>query len=137
MINKKFIHVTHYESLLSKKLSSTDLFKGAEVWIDEFTTFTPQQLEIIRILAKQAKRINITLCKEEFIANESEDFTDIFKAINNTENKIVMLMEENNIAYDRPIDLNKKSIKNRFSNNEELGHIEKYFFNFPAYFVCR
>lgn len=130
-MNEGYIDGDDELTLLSKKLSSTDLFKGAEVWIDEFTTFTPQQLEIIRILAKQAKRINITLCKEDFINNENEDFTDIFKAINNTENKIVKLMEQNNIAYDRPVDLNKRSIKNRFSNNDELGHIEKYFFTYP------
>ena len=118
-------------TLLSKKLLENDIFKNAEIWIDEFTTFTPQQLEIIAILAKRAKRLNITLCKEDMNITNEDDVTDIFNTINSTENRLLKLMEENHIAYDRPIDLNKNRGRNRFSNNEELNHIEKYFFTYP------
>ena len=118
-------------TLLSKKLLENDIFNGAEIWIDEFTTFTPQQLDIISILGKRAKRLNITLCKEDIDITNEDDVTDIFNTINNTENRLLKLMEENHIAYDKPIDLNRHTGKNRFSNNEELKHIEKYFFTYP------
>ena len=42
----------HY---LQKKLKKSDLYSNAEVWIDEFTTFTPQQMMIIKELAKSVK----------------------------------------------------------------------------------
>jgi ATP-dependent helicase/nuclease subunit B len=118
-------------SLLSKKLSEVDEYMGAEVWIDEFASFTPQQLDIIRLLAKKCKRVNITLCMENKSSiDKSEDVTDIFNIIKNTENKILKVAKENNIAYEKPIYLNN-SIPYRFNNNPELRHIEKYFFNFP------
>lgn len=118
-------------TLLSKKLSETDAYSGAEVWIDEFTSFTPQQLEIIRLLSKRCIRVNITLCMDgKSLNNEHEDITDVFNIIKNTENKILKIMKENNVSYDKPIYLNS-DIPYRFKDNLELGHIEKYFFTYP------
>ncbi len=118
-------------TLLSKKLMETDAYVGTEVWIDEFTNFTPQQLEIIRLLAKRCKRVNITLCMDnKSLDNNQEDITDVFNIIKNTENNILKIMKENNVAYDKPVYLNN-SIPYRFKNNPELEHIEKYFFTYP------
>ena len=39
-------------------------------------------------------------------------------------------MEENNISYMEPINLNKK-YPYRFKDSEELKHIEKHFFSYP------
>lgn len=117
-------------TLLSKKLLEFDIYKGAEVWIDEFNSFTPQQLEVIRLLAKRCKRVNITLCMESKALNV-EDITDVFNTTKNTENNILKIMKENNVAYDKPIDLNNNNIPYRFKDNLELKHIERYFFTYP------
>ncbi|WP_297429824.1 helicase-exonuclease AddAB subunit AddB [Clostridium sp.] len=118
-------------SLLSKKLLETDAYSGAEIWIDEFTSFIPQQLEIIRLLAKRCKRTNITLCMDnKSIDDKYEDITDVFNITKNTENKLLKIMKENNIAYDKPVNLNN-AVPHRFKNNPELRHIEKYFFSYP------
>ena len=61
-MNEGYIDGDDELTLLSKKLLEYDIYKDSEVWIDEFSTFTPQQLEIIRLLAKRCKRVNITLC---------------------------------------------------------------------------
>ena len=118
-------------TLLGKKLSETDAYLGAEVWIDEFTSFTPQQLEVIRLLSKKCKRVNITLCMDnKLLDNKYEDVTDVFNIIKNTENKILKIMEENNIAYENPVYLNS-DVPYRFKYNLELRHIEQYFFSYP------
>lgn len=118
-------------TLLGKKLLGTDAYLGSEVWIDEFTSFTPQQLEIIRLLAKKCTRVNITLCMDnKSLDNKREDVTDVFNIIRNTENKILKIMKDNSIAYDKPIYLNN-DIPYRFKFNSELKHIEQYFFTYP------
>lgn len=118
-------------TLLGKKLLGTDAYLGSEVWIDEFTNFTPQQLEIIRLLAKKCTRVNITLCMDsKSLDNKREDVTDVFNIIRNTENKILKIMKDNSIAYDKPIYLNN-DIPYRFKFNSELKHIEQYFFTYP------
>jgi len=130
-MHEKYIDGDDELTLLNNKLTECEIYKNTEVWIDEFTTFTPQQMETIRLLAKRCKRVNITLCMEnrEF-DKENTDITDIFNSIKNTENKILKMMKENNIAYDKPIDLNKDE-PYRFKNRRELAHIEKYFFAYP------
>ncbi|MBE6072615.1 MAG: helicase-exonuclease AddAB subunit AddB [Clostridium butyricum] len=119
-------------TLLHKKLENCNLYNGSEIWIDEFTTFTPQQLSIIELLAKRCKRISITLTMESlYNEKKSEEVTDVFISINNTENRILRLMQNNNISYDTPVDLNDKEFPYRFYNNLQLAHIEKYFFSYP------
>lgn len=128
-LHKGYIDSEDILSILAKKLKECDLYNDAEIWVDEFTTFTPQQLEVLKVLAKQCKNVNITLCSDgEIQVNEGE--TDIFDVIKNTENRILKMMQENNISYKEPVNLNKKNIY-RFRESKELGHIEKYFFNYP------
>lgn len=128
-LHENYIDSEDVLNLLGKKLENCDIYDGAEIWIDEFTTFTPQQLEIIKILAKRCKTINITLCSDNFNSNSSEE-TDIFDAIKNTEYKILKIMEDNNISYMKPIDLNKNE-SYRFKSSNTLKHIERYFFTYP------
>lgn len=130
VLHKRFIDSDDELTLLSRKLSDCNIYDGAEVWIDEFTTFTPQQLEVIKVLAKRAKTVNITLCSDSLSGGREVDYTDIFDAIKNTENAILNMMKEGNISYLEPIDLNK-GYSYRFLNSEDLQHLEKHFFTYP------
>ncbi|MDU6038539.1 MAG: helicase-exonuclease AddAB subunit AddB [Clostridium butyricum] len=134
-MNEGYIDGDDELTLLGKKLLENDIYTNSEVWIDEFSTFTPQQLEIIRLLARRCKRVNITLCMDNRDnSNGNQDITDVFNTIKNTENKILKIMKENNISYDKPINLNMIDVNegyNRFKNSPELEHIEKYFFTYP------
>lgn len=134
-MNEGYIDGDDELTLLGKKLLENDIYTNSEVWIDEFSTFTPQQLEIIRLLARRCKRVNITLCMDNRDnSNGNQDITDVFNTIKNTENKILKIMKENNISYDKPINLNMINVNegyNRFKNSPELEHIEKNFFTYP------
>lgn len=116
-------------TILARKLKNCNIYEGSEIWIDEFTTFTPQQLEVIKELAFSASKINITLCMDES-NNKDLEVTDIFNVLKNTENKIIKLMQENNINYLGNINLNK-GYPYRFKDSDELKHIEKNFFMYP------
>ena len=117
-------------TLLAEKLKSCSIYDGAEIWIDEFTTFTPQQIAVIGELARHGKTINITLCMGEIGDENHGEVTDIFNSIKATELKILKLMKDNNITYLEPIDLNIQG-DNRFKDSNELNHQEKYFFTYP------
>ena len=128
-LHRKYIDGEDVLTILADKLKECSLYDGAEIWVDEFTTFTPQQLEVILLLAKKCKTVNITLCTDN-LELSSEDDTDIFDVIKNTENRILKGMKENNISYMEPINLNKKS-PYRFKDSEELKHLERHFFSYP------
>ncbi|MBS5950659.1 MAG: exodeoxyribonuclease V subunit gamma, partial [Clostridium sp.] len=129
-LHKQFIDGDDELTLLYNKLMDCNIYDDAEIWIDEFTTFTPQQLEVIKILAKRAKTVNITLCSDSLSNGVDIDYTDVFDAIKNTENSILNIMKEGNISYLEPINLNKGT-PYRFLKNDTLSHLEKHFFTYP------
>ena len=129
-LSKRFIDSDDELTMLAEKLEDCNIYDDAEIWIDEFTTFTPQQLRVIKILAKKAKRINITLCSDILANGKEVDYTDIFDAIKNTENAILNMMKEGNIEYLNPIDLNR-DINPKFINSKDIEHLEKHFFTYP------
>lgn len=129
-LHKQFIDGDDELTLLYNKLIDCNIYDDAEIWIDEFTTFTPQQLEVIKMLAKRAKTVNITLCSDSLSNGVDIDYTDVFDAIKNTENSILNIMKEGNISYLEPINLNKGT-PYRFLKNDTLSHLEKHFFTYP------
>lgn len=115
---------------LANKLSSCGLYDDAEIWIDEFTTFTPQQMEVIKVLAKRCKGVNIALCMDEVSSGDGSEVTDIFNSLKTTELRILNMMRDEHIGYEKPVNLNNNK-NNRFKYNDELKHLEKYFFTYP------
>jgi len=47
-------------SILAEKIPYAPLIQGAQVWVDGFTGFTPQELEVLKIILATAKEIVIT-----------------------------------------------------------------------------
>ena len=113
-----------------EKIDDFKLLDGAEIWIDEFSTFTPQQYNIIEKLMKKAKRVNITLCSNGHNYSQEVESEDIFSIVQGTENNILQIAMNNNIALDNDIDLNREDCY-RFINANELLHVERNFFKFP------
>lgn len=132
-LHKDYIDTEDEMRLLASKLDECDLYDGAEIWIDEFSTFTPQQYIVIEKLLKKCSRVNITLCSDNLSKSGNVENTDVFAVTKNTENKIINIAAENNIAYDEHIDLNSNCC-HRFTDSKEIQHLEKHFFSFPYSF---
>lgn len=115
-------------TLLDEKLNECDMYDGAEIWIDEFTTFTPQQMGIIIKLIRKAKTVNITLSIDE--GNNPTRDSDMFNATKNTERRLIRALEENNLAFKGYIDLNE-DVPYRFKRKDELAHIERHLYSYP------
>lgn len=124
-IHKNYIDSDDELTMLNHKLDSCNIYDGAEIWIDEFSNFTPQQYDVLLKLMKRAKNISITLTGDTHSKQ-----TDIFDVTANTEKKLLRLCEENRIPYDGYVDINNE-IGHRFFNSNELNHLERYFFSYP------
>ncbi|MDU7066704.1 MAG: helicase-exonuclease AddAB subunit AddB [Clostridium perfringens] len=114
--------------LLNEKLDGCSLYDGAEIWIDEFSSFTPNQLSVIGKLLKRAKSVNITLSIDE--VNSLKGESDLFVATKNTEKRLMNLIQEEGVAFNGYINLNE-DIPYRFKENKELAHIEKQLYAYP------
>lgn len=128
-LDKSLIDGDDELTILSKLLEDCTLYDDAEIYLDEFTTFTPQQLNIVRLLAKRCRRVNISLCMDTLTEGKVNQVTDIFDVTKNTEKRILDIIKQENITYLEPINLNKNK-DNRFVNSKELSYLEKSLFTF-------
>lgn len=115
-------------TLLNQKLEDCSIYDDTEIWIDEFTTFTPIQLEIITKLLKKAKNVNITLSMDNINLKSLDN--DLFTATKSTERRLLKVLEDNNIKFNGYIDLNK-GIPYRFKGRRELEVIERNIYSYP------
>lgn len=127
-LHKAYIDGEDEFSILAKNFNKADMYDGAEVWIDEFTTFTPQQMDVIVEIMKKAKRVNITLSMDE--GNSKLRESDIFNVTKNTEKRLLRTIEENNISFEGYEDINEE-IPVRFKKEPALAHMERQVYSYP------
>ncbi|PRR78308.1 ATP-dependent helicase/deoxyribonuclease subunit B [Clostridium liquoris] len=129
-LQQKYIDPEDDLTILVDKLDKSNLFYNAEVWIDEFFDFTPQEYSVLEKILRKAKRVNVTLSTDVLNGGKSADNLDLFYPIKNTEEKLLKIIEKNNIKYEKPIAL-QCSPCYRFKDSMELSHMEKNLFSFP------
>ncbi|MGL5616937.1 MAG: helicase-exonuclease AddAB subunit AddB [Sarcina sp.] len=127
-LHKSYIDGEDQLTMALEYFKDCDLYKDSEVWIDEFNTFTPQQMNIILELIKRAKIVNITLPMDE--RNGRVKDIDLFNTTKNTEKRLIRALEENNLSFKGYIGLNE-DVPYRFKENKELAHLEKQFYAYP------
>lgn len=117
-------------TLLSKKLDSTDLYNEAEIWIDGFSGFTPQEFDVISKLMQKASRVYITLCTDVLEDIGQDASTDVFSSVKKAYNKFKNIAISNTVEIIAPIAMvNHKPP--RFVNSEELMSLEANYFAYP------
>lgn len=114
--------------ILVEKIKNYDFLDNAEIWIDGFNSFTPQELNVIKELLIKCKNVNITLTlKEKKIFYYNLNMMDSFYEVKNTVNKITKKANEIGVKVDIPIYLNECY---RLKNNVEMLFLERnYFYN--------
>ncbi|MCH3965969.1 MAG: helicase-exonuclease AddAB subunit AddB [Clostridium sp.] len=108
--------------ILTQKLDESSMFDGAQVWVDEFSTFTPQEYNILEKIMIRADKVNFTLCMD------SND--DLFLPCGTTEKKLLEMAERNNICYEKPVVLSGRPCY-KFKYSSELQHLESYMLSYP------
>ena len=79
----------------SKTASVNGYFRGKNVYIDEFESFTGDQLDLIRVMIGSAENVTITLRTDDVKAG---DFT-LFETVNNTFRKLTDICRELHREY--------------------------------------
>ncbi len=114
---------------LGEKLKKCEYFRDADIYIDEFTGFTPNQYTILRELFKQAKNVYISLTIDS-LTTFTYSKNDAFSRTKYTYQQLYKIANEENVKIDNDINLNKTSIK-RFAGNIELEHLEAFYHAYP------
>ncbi|NLB77477.1 MAG: helicase-exonuclease AddAB subunit AddB, partial [Clostridiaceae bacterium] len=127
LITKRYRDSDDDLTLAAKKIATSSLYDGAQIWIDSFISFTPQEYKMIGELLKKADRVTISLCTDT-LENSTASGADVFAPVKNVYKKLIKLAQENSISIENPI-LFEGSV--RFRESEELAHLEKTLYAFP------
>jgi len=111
------------------KLGSTSLYDGAEIWIDGFAGFTPQEFKVIERLMLKAERVNISLCTDCLDGGVSGG-TDVFSAVKAAYRKFIQLATEQGVKIEPDVHLHNEPLP-RFSKSPELAHLESWLNAYP------
>ncbi len=117
-------------TLASKKLDSTALYDGAEIWIDGFTGFTPQEYLVMAKLLQKARRINISLCTDSLAEEGVCAGADVFSAVKKVCGKVLKIAEEFDIKVENNVFLGEEPLF-RFKASPELRHLERNLYAYP------
>lgn len=129
MLHRNYIDSEDDLDLLAQKIDKSHIFDGAEVWVDGFSVFTPQQYRVLEKIMRKAKRVNITLCSGCNMRGPCSR-ADVFSSIRDIENRIVKIAGDKNISIEEPIKINDE-VCYKFRDNPELSHLEKNLFSYP------
>jgi ATP-dependent helicase/nuclease subunit B len=129
-VSKRYKDTDDDLTLLAKKIPLSKTFQNSIIWIDEFSTFTPQEILVLDALMEKAKHIQITLCCDS-IDDSNLDPYDVFYPVKKGLKNLLQVARKNKIEILSPIDLNANPLP-RFLESPELSHLEKNFFRHPC-----
>jgi ATP-dependent helicase/nuclease subunit B len=129
-LHLRYIDADDDLTLMAEKLPESTQFDGAEIWIDEFSGFTPQEYSVIEKLLKKAKRVSVCLCTDYLFDEIPFSSGDVFTPVRNTALKLRELAQKNQIAIEMPVTFKEEPFY-RYKDSPELAHLEGYFFTYP------
>ncbi|MBQ2753284.1 MAG: helicase-exonuclease AddAB subunit AddB [Firmicutes bacterium] len=99
--------------ILAEKIEKSSLIKGAEIWIDGFYGFTPQEYRIIEKLLVSADMVTITLTIDKAsYMSKSLDVSSLFYETWNTSRKLKEICRNNGVKFNAQVSENAVRYKN-------------------------
>ncbi|MCG0277326.1 MAG: helicase-exonuclease AddAB subunit AddB [Thermanaeromonas sp.] len=116
-----------YLEILAFNLLKAPSLKEAEIWLDGFSSFTPQEYKVLEGLLKAARRVHITLCVDPQDLETPLAEGDPFYTPKETFKKLQNLAGHLNVPLE-PMTVLEQEIPPRFAEAPILAWVEKNFF---------
>jgi len=131
MLAGRFTDPDDYLNLLAERLGSAPSVQGADIYIDGFTGFTPQEFGVIEQLFMAASRVNIALCFDPIYIEEPCHEPDAFYPTVETYHTLREMAGTLRIAIEPPV-LLQDEIPARFQHSPGIAYLEKNYFRYTA-----
>jgi ATP-dependent helicase/nuclease subunit B len=124
----KYIDSEDYFHLLSEKISQSIYLRNAEIYIDGFYSFTPQEYLVVKELMKHCQRVTITMTTNRDTFRIPPDELDLFRLSSEACCTINEIARIEGIEIENPILLSQQ----QKWNNPSIRHLEDHFDTRPA-----
>ncbi|MBA2174534.1 helicase-exonuclease AddAB subunit AddB [Halobacillus locisalis] len=128
-LREKYIDSEDQLQLLASKIPKASFLDGAEVYIDGFHSFTPQEYVVIEALLKKVDRVHVTLTTE-LPENGFNPELDLFHETKET----FLSLQETALNAGVPMEPVEQldNQQGRMKDQPAFRHLEKYFDERPA-----
>lgn len=109
-------------NMLVDKIEEATFLNGAEIWVDEFSSFSLQEYRVLEKLILKARKVSIALTLDK---TPSIKDRDLFIPTNETLNKLREIACRHNIKETKTI------LDKTMDKPEDLKHLEKQIYAFP------
>lgn len=116
-----------YLTLLAAKIPQSAILHQAQVWIDGFTWFNPQEAGVVAQLLQNSDSVTITLCLADAASGEQASETDLFHRQWDTRRKLLDMARKIGAEVEE-VEL----IQAQRFTAPLLGHMEEQLFTFPS-----
>jgi len=129
----RYLDPDDYLALLAQRLPGATFLRGAEVWVDGFTGFTPQEEAVLAALFSTAARVNLTLTLAPELAGKTLDEAHLFHPTALTFQRLVELARKSGISLEETVVLPAPTAAGlpRFAASPSLAHLEASFGQWP------
>ncbi|ABO49945.1 UvrD-like DNA helicase, C terminal protein [Desulforamulus reducens MI-1] len=129
-LSGRFTDPDDYLNLLAQRLPGSRTVQGAEIFIDGFTGFTPQEYGVIEQMLGTADRVHVALCFDPMYLQEPCDELEFFYPTVETYHTLLDMAGALRISLEPPIICGKETPV-RFQKDSAIAHLEKYYFRHP------
>lgn len=116
-------------TIVARRIKESKVFKNIDIWIDEFSGFTPQQYVILEELIHNGCNLNISL-NMDYKDEDSINYREVFSPIIYTKDKLIDIALKNNIQLMETIKLSSNPVI-KFKDSDDLAYIEGNYFSYP------
>ncbi|WP_442599116.1 helicase-exonuclease AddAB subunit AddB [Neobacillus sp. D3-1R] len=127
-LHQKYLDSEDYFRLLTEKAHESSFIQNAEVYIDGFDSFTPQEYMVIAALMKNCKRVTIALTLDEPFYQTPPDELHLFRLSGETCQTIYEIAHTEGIELENIVPFTKQ----KRWNNDSLRHLEAFFDTRPV-----
>jgi len=125
-LSELFVDSEHVLTETAERLKQSALLRNAEVWIDGFHGFTPQEYAVIGEMMRYCRQVTIALCVDrDYDAVETPDELDLFHPTARTLIRLKRLAAENGVPVAEIALL--EGTPPRFRESPMLAHLERHF----------
>lgn len=128
-LRETYIDAEEYLDILTYQLPDSHYIQEAQVWVDGFYGFTPQEFQVLSQLMVHAREVTITLCIDrEYQATDQPDELDLFHPTARTLIQLQKIVKE--LAIDQLPTIHlplQGEVLPRFSHQPSLAHLEQHY----------
>lgn len=129
-MGKTYMVAEQLLSVVSEHIADSALLKGAEVYFDGFTGFTPAQYDIIEKMMKVCDNLYFSFTIDgDAVRDNAYSEHGLFAFVKQSVERIIKMAADNNITVLPHIELDNNY---RFEGAGELLHLERNLFRFPV-----